>query len=98
MHVLPIPTRASARFSNRSVHGLYRDRYAFREYMTDVVVQNMVTEQKTRIKCRAYVKKISVYKGEHDPAAAVRSPYGARHIHLLHVTRDGACHTVHAHL
>ena len=30
--------------------------------MTDVVVQNMVSEQKTRIKCRAYVKKISIYK------------------------------------
>jgi intraflagellar transport protein 122 len=45
-----------------TVHGLYRERYAFREYMTDVVVQNMVTEQKTRIKCGAYVKKISVYK------------------------------------
>lgn len=29
---------------------LYRERYAFREYMTDVVVQNMVSEQKTRIK------------------------------------------------
>jgi len=45
-----------------TVHGLYRERYAFREYMTDVVVQNMVTEHKTRIKCRAYVKKIAIYK------------------------------------
>jgi intraflagellar transport protein 122 len=45
-----------------TVHGLYRERYAFREYMTDVVVQNMVTEQKMRIKCRAYVKKIAIYK------------------------------------
>ena len=45
-----------------TVHGLYRERYAFREYMTDVVVQNMVSEQTTRIKCRAYVKKIAIYK------------------------------------
>ena len=45
-----------------TVHGLYRERYAFREYMTDVVVQNMVSEQKTRIKCRAYVRKIAIYK------------------------------------
>ena len=27
------------------VHGLYRERYAYRDYMTDVVVQHMVTEQ-----------------------------------------------------
>ena len=27
-----------------------------------MVVQNMVTEQKMRIKCRAYVKKIAIYK------------------------------------
>ena len=45
-----------------TVHGLYRERYAFRKDMTDVVVQNMVTEQKMRIKCRAYVKKIAIYK------------------------------------
>ena len=47
---------------NRQLSVSALTRYAFREYMTDVVVQNMVTEQRTRIKCRAYVKKISVYK------------------------------------
>lgn len=31
-----------------TVHGLYRERYAYREYMTDVIVQNMVNEQKVR--------------------------------------------------
>ena len=45
-----------------TVHGLYRERYAYREYMTDVIVQNMVTESKVRIKCRAYVRKIAIYK------------------------------------
>lgn len=45
-----------------TVHGLYRERYAYREYMTDVVVQNMVTESKVRIKCRSYVRKIAIYK------------------------------------
>lgn len=29
--------------------------------MTDVIVQHMVTEQRVRLKLRAYVKKISVY-------------------------------------
>lgn len=30
--------------------------------MTDVVVQNLVTNQKVRIKCRDLVKKIAIYK------------------------------------
>ena len=30
--------------------------------MTDVIIQHLVTEQKVRIKCRDYVKKIAVYK------------------------------------
>ena len=38
------------------VHGLYRERYAYRDFMTDVVVQHMLTEQKIRIKCRDYVR------------------------------------------
>ncbi|KAL5037642.1 hypothetical protein RTP6_005043 [Batrachochytrium dendrobatidis] len=44
------------------VHGLYHDRYAFRHNLTDVVVQHLSTDQKARIKCCDYVKKISVYK------------------------------------
>ena len=45
-----------------TVHGLYREKYAYRDYMTDVVVQHMLTEQKLRIKCKDYVRKIAIYK------------------------------------
>eukprot|EP00164_Ancoracysta_twista_P001588 GFYU01002082.1.p1 GENE.GFYU01002082.1~~GFYU01002082.1.p1 ORF type:complete len:1195 (-),score=419.63 GFYU01002082.1:77-3661(-) len=45
-----------------TVHGLYQDRYAYRDYMTDVIVQHLMTEQKIRIRCRDYVKKIAVYR------------------------------------
>lgn len=45
-----------------TVHGLYQDRYAYRDTMTDVIVQHLITEQRVRIKCRAYVKKIAVYR------------------------------------
>ncbi|KAJ3220794.1 hypothetical protein HK099_004014 [Clydaea vesicula] len=45
-----------------TVHGLFNDRYAFRENLTDVVIQHLVTDQRARIKCRDHVKKISVYK------------------------------------
>ncbi|KAI8805829.1 WD40-repeat-containing domain protein [Cladochytrium replicatum] len=45
-----------------TVHGLYQDRYAYRENMTDLVIQHLSTDQRARIKCRDYVKKIAVYK------------------------------------
>ncbi|KAJ3016424.1 hypothetical protein HKX48_004032 [Thoreauomyces humboldtii] len=45
-----------------TVHGLYHDRYAFRENMTDVVIQHLSSNQRARIKCRDYVKKIAVHK------------------------------------
>ncbi|XP_032827224.2 intraflagellar transport protein 122 homolog [Petromyzon marinus] len=45
-----------------TVHGLYKDRYAFRENMTDVIVQHLITEQKVRIRCKELVKKIAIYQ------------------------------------
>lgn len=38
------------------VHDLYRDKYAYRENMTDVIIQHLVTNQKVRIKCKDLVK------------------------------------------
>lgn len=45
-----------------TVHGLYQDRYAYRDVMTDVIIQHLVTEQKVRIRCKDCVKKIAVYR------------------------------------
>eukprot|EP00357_Protocruzia_adherens_P030527 CAMPEP_0114984012 /NCGR_PEP_ID=MMETSP0216-20121206/7032_1 /TAXON_ID=223996 /ORGANISM="Protocruzia adherens, Strain Boccale" /LENGTH=1227 /DNA_ID=CAMNT_0002346085 /DNA_START=54 /DNA_END=3737 /DNA_ORIENTATION=- len=55
-------TIAMYQLSFNIIHGLYQDRYAYRELMTDVIIQHLVTEQKVRIKCRDYVKKIALYK------------------------------------
>eukprot|EP01065_Artemidia_motanka_P014262 TRINITY_DN1821_c0_g1_i1.p1 TRINITY_DN1821_c0_g1~~TRINITY_DN1821_c0_g1_i1.p1 ORF type:complete len:1247 (+),score=460.03 TRINITY_DN1821_c0_g1_i1:89-3829(+) len=45
-----------------TVHGLYQDQYAYRDFMTDVVVQQLVSEKKVKIRCKDYVKKIAIYK------------------------------------
>ena len=34
----------------------------FRENMTDVIIQHLLTDQKVRIKCRDLIKKIAIYK------------------------------------
>ncbi|XP_065829391.1 intraflagellar transport protein 122 homolog [Oscarella lobularis] len=45
-----------------TVHGLYKDRYAYRDNMTDVVVQHLISSDKTKIRCREMIKKIAVCK------------------------------------
>ncbi|RLN15216.1 hypothetical protein BBJ28_00011620 [Nothophytophthora sp. Chile5] len=45
-----------------TVHGIYQERYAYRENLTDVIVQHLMTEKKVRIKTRDCVKKLSVYR------------------------------------
>lgn len=44
------------------VHGLYQERYVTRHLLTDIIVQHLVTEQKTRLKCKELVQKVSIYK------------------------------------
>ena len=41
---------------------MIQDRYAYRDVITDIVVQNMINDQKVRIKCKELVKKISIFK------------------------------------
>ncbi|EER08105.1 WD-repeat protein, putative [Perkinsus marinus ATCC 50983] len=45
-----------------AVHGLHKDRYAYRDKMTDVVLQHLVSDEKVRIRCKDHVKKIAVYR------------------------------------
>ena len=45
-----------------TIHNMYKDRYAFRKEMTDVVVQNLTTEEECRIRCKSLVNRISIYK------------------------------------
>ncbi|KXS11002.1 hypothetical protein M427DRAFT_115320 [Gonapodya prolifera JEL478] len=39
----------------------FRDRFAFRDNLTDVIIHNLVDESRARIKCRDYVRKLSLY-------------------------------------
>ncbi|VDD75566.1 unnamed protein product [Mesocestoides corti] len=55
-------TIRSMQYFTPIVHSFYKDRYAFRDIITDVIIQHLVTEQKARIKCRDVVKKIAIFK------------------------------------
>jgi intraflagellar transport protein 122 len=45
-----------------TVHGLYKNLYAIRDSMTDVIVQDLVTDRKVKISCKDYVQKIAIYE------------------------------------
>lgn len=47
-----------------TVHALYKDRYAYRENLTEVVVHHLLSDRKVRIKCRDYVQRLSLYKNK----------------------------------
>lgn len=50
------------RFDN--VFAVNPDRYAFRENLTEIVVQHLITDRKVRIKCRDLVQKLALYKNK----------------------------------
>ncbi|KAJ1434177.1 hypothetical protein B484DRAFT_394171 [Ochromonadaceae sp. CCMP2298] len=47
-----------------SVHALFKDRYAYRENLTEVIVHHLVTDKKVRIKCKDLVRNLSLYKNK----------------------------------
>ncbi|XP_017129587.1 intraflagellar transport protein 122 homolog [Drosophila elegans] len=55
-------TLACFNIASSTVHALYRERYAFRENMCDVIIQHLISGQKVRIKCRDLVQKIAIYR------------------------------------
>uniref|UniRef100_A0A8R1TUJ1 Intraflagellar transport protein 122 homolog n=1 Tax=Onchocerca volvulus TaxID=6282 RepID=A0A8R1TUJ1_ONCVO len=44
-----------------TVHGLHKERYAYRENMTEVVVQHLANQTSIRIYCNDLVRKVAVY-------------------------------------
>lgn len=47
-----------------AVHFLYKDRYAYRENLTEIIVHHLISDKKVRIKCKDLVKRISMYKNK----------------------------------
>jgi intraflagellar transport protein 122 len=44
------------------IHALYKDRYAYRDQLTDVIIQHLVTDNRVRIRCRDFIKRMALYK------------------------------------
>lgn len=48
--------------SKKPIFSNYEELFATRDNLTDIVVENLVINQKLRIKCKELVKKISIFK------------------------------------
>jgi len=44
------------------VHGIYNEKYIYRQNLMDIIIHNLNTSNKTKIKTKKYIKKLSVYK------------------------------------
>ena len=44
------------------VPALYKDRYAYRDQLTDIIIRHLGTDARVRIRCRDFVKKLALYK------------------------------------
>jgi len=47
-----------------SVHAVFRDRYAYRENLTEVIVHHLLTDKKVRIKCKDLIQNLSLYRNK----------------------------------
>uniref|UniRef100_T1G248 Intraflagellar transport protein 122 homolog n=1 Tax=Helobdella robusta TaxID=6412 RepID=T1G248_HELRO len=46
------------------VHNYYRDRYTYRDNLTDVIVHHLLTDKKIRIKTKELIKKVALYQNK----------------------------------
>lgn len=46
------------------VHALFKEKYAYRENLTDVVIHHLTGDRKVRIKCKDLIQRISLYKNK----------------------------------
>lgn len=47
-----------------TVHAVFRDRYAYRENLTEVIVHHLLTDKKVRIKCKDLIYNLSLYRNK----------------------------------
>jgi len=44
------------------VHGIYNEKYVYRQNLMDIIIHNLSNSNKTKIKTKKYIKKLAVYK------------------------------------
>ncbi len=47
-----------------AIHALNRERYAYRDNLTEIIVQHLVSDRKVRIKCKDLVNRLALYKNK----------------------------------
>lgn len=47
-----------------AVHALFKEKYAYRENLTDIVIHQLIVDRKVRIKCKDLIQRISLYKNK----------------------------------
>lgn len=47
-----------------AVHSLHRDRYTYRDSLTEIIVHGLLIDRKVRIKCKDLVQKLAIYKNK----------------------------------
>lgn len=46
------------------VYAIYKDRYAYRDNLTEILVHHLVSDKKVRIKCKEIVYRLSLYRNK----------------------------------
>ena len=46
------------------VHGIYNEEYAYRKSLLDIIIHNLITGRKLKIKSKKYIRKLAVYQDQ----------------------------------
>lgn len=69
-----------------TVHSIFQEKYIYRNSLMEVIIQDLITGQKSKIKVKKFIKKLAVYK---DQVAALTK----NKIYVYQLTEDDVIKT-----